>query len=69
MSQLKIFHVSKGKQNVDFDFFPINHSSADVSMQFESSYDFFFKKICLIKCIFSIFGNAFCESYIIRHGP
>lgn len=44
MSQLKIFHVSKGKQNVDFDFFTINHSSADVSMQFESSYDFFFFK-------------------------
>lgn len=45
MSQLKkIFHVSKGNQNVDFDFFTINHSSADVSMQFESSYDIFFKK-------------------------
>lgn len=62
MSQLKkIFHVSKGKQNVDFDFFTISHSSSDVSMQFESSYDIFFKKVCFIKCIFSIFGNAFCE--------
>lgn len=56
MSQLKkIFHVSKGNQNVDFDFFTISHSSADVSMQFESSYDIFFKKKFVLLNVFLAF--------------